>query len=102
MSGIGFSLEPEEQDSPVARRRLLLVVGICIVLLLTILGTAVAIGGHRLKDLLGPAADYSGNGSGSAQVTVNPGDNALDIGNALKRAGVVKSAQAFRDAASED
>jgi peptidoglycan lytic transglycosylase G len=102
MSAIGFDLEPGDDESPAARRRLLLVVGICIVLLLTILGTAVAIGGHRLKDLLGPAADYRGNGSGSVQVTVNPGDNALDIGNALKRAGVVKSAQAFRDAASEE
>src|SRR3954447_1997552 len=99
MSGIGFSLEPEEQDSPVARRRLLLVVGICLVLLLTILGTAVAIGGHRLVGLLGPAADYSGNGSGTVTVTINPNASAARIGATLKEAGVVKSVQAFRDAA---
>src|SRR5436305_5359098 len=102
MSGIGIRLEPDDDRSPVARRRTLLVVGICIVLLLTIFGTAVAIGGHRLVDLLGPAADYSGNGSGNVTVTINPGDNAADIGTALKKAGVVKSVQAFRDAASED
>jgi UPF0755 protein len=102
MSGIGIPLEPDDEDPPIARRRTMLVVGICVVLLLTILGTGVAIGGHRLVGLLGPAADYSGNGNGSVTVTINPGDNAADIGAALKRAGVVKSVQAFRDAASED
>jgi len=102
VSGIGFPLEPGDDEPPGARRRLLLVVGICIVLLLTILGTAVAIGGHRLVGLLGPAADYGGNGNGSVTVTVDPGDNAKQTGEALKHAGVVKSVQAFRDAADAD
>jgi len=102
MSGLGIPFEPADEEPPGTRRRLLLVVGICLILLLTILGTAVAIFGHRLTDLLGPAADYTGNGSGSVQVTINPGATAGDIGDALKNAGVVKSAQAFRDAASED
>jgi UPF0755 protein len=104
MSGIGIPLEPGDDydESPGGRRRTLLVVAICVLLLVTILGTAVAIGGNRLMNLLGPAADYKGNGSGSVLVTITSGDSAADIGAALKRAGVVKSAQAFRDAASED
>jgi UPF0755 protein len=102
MSEMGFRLEEPDDEPPVARRRVLLVIGICMVLLLTIFGTAVAIGGRHLVDLLGPAADYSGNGSGNVTVTINPGATAGDIGEALKKAGVVKSAQAFRDAASED
>jgi UPF0755 protein len=104
MSGIGIPLEAGDDfdEPPGRRRRTLLVVAICGLLLVTILGTAVAIGGNRLMSLLGPAADYKGNGSGSVLVTISPGDTAADIGGALKRAGVVKSAQAFRDAASED
>jgi UPF0755 protein len=102
MSGIGFDLEPAEEEPRGGRRRGLLVAGICGLLLLTLLGTAVAVGGHRLMGLLGPAADYSGQGKGSVTVTINPGYTAADIGRALNRAGVVKSAEAFRDAASEE
>ncbi len=47
-------------------------------------------------------ADYSGNGSGSVSVLVHQGDSAAAIGTALFRAGVVKSATAFTDAASAD
>src|SRR3954469_6049132 len=102
MSEIGFDLQHEDDEPPGNRRRLLLVVGICMVMLLTILGAGVAIGGQRVRDLLGPAADYSGNGSGNVTVTINPGDSAREIGQKLKDAGVVKSAQAFRDAADAE
>lgn len=102
MSGIGFDLEPEDVEPPANRRRLLAVVGICVAVLLTLLVAGVAIGGQRLHDLLGPAADYSGNGSGNVTVTINAGDTAAEIGAALKKAGVVKSAAAFRDAADSN
>ncbi|MFL6240737.1 MAG: endolytic transglycosylase MltG [Actinomycetes bacterium] len=100
MSGLGLEFEPDDHHEPSGNRaRLLLVVGICIVLLLTVLGVAAKIGGHRLVGLLGPAADYNGNGSGSVTVTINPNASAARIGQALKDAGVVRSVQAFRDAA---
>ncbi|HEY8301911.1 MAG TPA: endolytic transglycosylase MltG, partial [Jatrophihabitans sp.] len=43
-------------------------------------------------------ADYSGQGSGTVSITVNPGDTTADIGNTLQHQSVVKSAQAFTDA----
>jgi UPF0755 protein len=46
-------------------------------------------------------ADYAGAGEGSVQVTVSPGDSADAIGTTLEKAGVVKSARAFSNAASK-
>jgi len=46
--------------------------------------------------------DYPGPGSGSVQVVVNDGDSGRAIGTTLQKAGVVKSAKAFLDAASGD
>jgi len=43
--------------------------------------------------------DYSGSGLGFTRVQVHSGDGAQDIGNALVKAGVVKSARAFVNAA---
>jgi len=48
------------------------------------------------------AEDYSGTGSGSVVVQVHPGDTAADIATTLAKAGVVKSAGAFRRAANAD
>ncbi|TAM84048.1 MAG: endolytic transglycosylase MltG [Jatrophihabitans sp.] len=45
------------------------------------------------------ADDYAGQGSGSVTVVVSQGDTASDIANTLVKAGVVKSAQPFVDAA---
>lgn len=41
------------------------------------------------------AGDYSGNGSGSVTVQVEPGDSGSQIGRRLQEAGVVKSARLF-------
>ena len=43
--------------------------------------------------------DYKGQGSGTVRVVIHDGDSASDIAATLKKAGVVKSAQAFTDAA---
>jgi UPF0755 protein len=45
------------------------------------------------------APDYSGQGHGNVVVQVKSGQTASDIGATLEKAGVVKSAQAFADAA---
>lgn len=44
-------------------------------------------------------ADYAGSGDGTVSITVPSGASAKDIGNILQKAGVVKSTQAFTDAA---
>ncbi|MEU4425703.1 endolytic transglycosylase MltG [Actinoplanes sp. NPDC024001] len=48
------------------------------------------------------AADYAGPGTGEAVVEVGEGDSATEIAGALEKAGVVKSAAAFVDAAKDN
>lgn len=48
------------------------------------------------------APDYPGDGTGTVQVQVQTGQGAADIGNTLYTAHVVKSAQAFVDAAKDN
>lgn len=47
----------------------------------------------------GPPADYPGPGTGKVVVEVKEGASSTAIGNELKKAGVVKSVDAFADAA---
>jgi len=53
-----------------------------------------------LKDTLAGPEDYTGNGSGSVTVEIPSGSTASDIATILYDAGVVKSEEAFVDAAS--
>lgn len=53
---------------------------------------------NAMSGLSGPA-DYSGTGQGSVVVQVHRGDTASDIAVTLAKAGVVKSEEAFVDAA---
>ncbi|HYO19935.1 MAG TPA: endolytic transglycosylase MltG [Dermatophilaceae bacterium] len=46
--------------------------------------------------------DYAGSGSGLVSVAVHGGDSSRAIGTALEKAGVVKSAKAFADAAASN
>ncbi len=65
-------------------------------------------GGYVIVDkassLFSSAPDYDGNGSayGTVVIQVNTGDTATDIAGTLKAKGVVKSVQAFVDAARGD
>jgi UPF0755 protein len=70
-----------------------------------LVGGAVAVstyGLSALKDKLRPPPDYQGSGTGKVLVQVHQGDNAADIGRMLVGKGVVKSQQAFTDAAKSD
>jgi UPF0755 protein len=101
VSGIGFDLQADE-DPPRRGQRTGLVALTAGILVLSVVIAIVAVGGHRLLDFLGPAPDYSGQGSGSVIVTIDPGSSAVQIGRTLERADVVKSAGAFEDAAAQD
>jgi UPF0755 protein len=46
--------------------------------------------------------DYSGSGSGNVQIEVHDGDFGADIAQTLEKEGVVKSAEAFEQAAKRD
>ncbi len=45
--------------------------------------------------------DYAGSGQGFTRVKISPGDGASDVASAMEKAGVVKSARAFVDAAEK-
>lgn len=81
------------------RRRLVLAV-----VLVAIVG--LGYGAYRLSgslfDFGGAAADYQGEGTGTVDVTVQAGDGAAAIGQTLVDAGVVKSVDAFVNAAQND
>jgi len=57
--------------------------------------------GYLNAQLDGPE-DYGGNGHGSVQVTVKPGETATDIAATLVDRGVVRSVGAFTSAAAAD
>lgn len=54
------------------------------------------------KDNYGAAPDYAGSGSGSVEVEIPKGAFGTDIGNILKKQGVVKSVDAFVAAQGEN
>jgi UPF0755 protein len=54
------------------------------------------------RDRFAPAPDYSGTGSGSVMIEVQEGDNASDIAQTLAEEDVVKSAEAFTEAATNN
>lgn len=56
----------------------------------------------RLGGVLGFAPDYSGPGSGQVTFEVHQGDSLTAMGNNLVEAGVVKSANAFTNAARDN
>ncbi|SCK43991.1 endolytic transglycosylase MltG [Streptomyces sp. WMMB 322] len=66
------------------------------------LGTAAYFGYDLYQTYLAPAPDYPGKGSGQAQVRIPDGASIADMGNELQKAGVVKSAGAFVEAAQAE
>ncbi|WP_031515375.1 endolytic transglycosylase MltG [Streptomyces sp. NRRL F-5123] len=77
----------------------------CFVVALVLVG-GLAGGGYYgygfYQDHFGPAPDYSGQGTGSVQVTIPKGATLTTMGNLLKQAGVVKSVEAFTTAANKN
>ncbi|MFF9571186.1 endolytic transglycosylase MltG [Streptomyces sp. NPDC014685] len=66
------------------------------------LGGATYFGYSYWQDKFGAAPDYEGSGSGSVEVEIPKGAFGYDIGNILKKQGVVKSVDAFVAAQSEN
>ncbi len=107
MTNLGLDLEPEHTRPKGHRNRRKRRNGLGY--LAVVIALAVLLGGGYfaydrgvalLKDRLAPPPDYSGSGSGSVVVEVHSGDSAGDIGNSLVEQDVVKSVEAFTDAAT--
>lgn len=87
------------------RRRRRLRALVVVVLALLVIGVAVRTAVGPISGLVAQVTepdDFSGPGSGQAQVTVEPGDTGREIGATLAQAGVVKTAGAFSGAAASD
>lgn len=67
-----------------------------------VLVAAVAGGGYLAYDRFGPAPDFDGEGSGSVKVEIPDGSPVLQMGVLLRDKGVVKSADAFTAAVTEN
>jgi UPF0755 protein len=77
----------------------------CLVVLVVLGGGITGAGyfGYRYyQNNFGPAPDFSGRGTGEVQVEIPQGASGIEIGNILKKAGVVKSVDAFTAAANKD
>ncbi|MGW1226188.1 endolytic transglycosylase MltG [Streptomyces sp. NPDC002530] len=77
----------------------------CLVVSLVLAGGLGGVGyfGYSFyKDRFGAAPDYSGSGTGSVEIEIPKGAYGYDIGNILKKAGVVKSVDAFVSAQNEN
>ncbi|GAA0479093.1 endolytic transglycosylase MltG [Streptomyces olivaceiscleroticus] len=59
-------------------------------------------GGYLAYDRFAPPPDFEGEGSGSVQVEIPDGSPVLQMGLLLKKEGVVKSADAFTAAVTEN
>ena len=74
-----------------------------VLLVLVVLGAGAWFGGRYVYDEIssrfGPAPDYAGPGVGTVLYQVKDGFTSADIGRELKTKGVVKSVDAFSDAA---
>jgi UPF0755 protein len=85
-----------------SRRKGCLPLFLAAVLVVGVVAAVGVVGTSRLRDLFGGAPDYGGPGSGRVIVQVHEGDSSTAIGRTLKDQGVVKSVEAFTDAASKN
>jgi UPF0755 protein len=101
LSDLGLELGHEKKHRP--RRGFgCLAVLLALAVLLGIGYVAYSYGMTAIKDKLAGPEDYSGNGTGRVLVEVQDGDAASDIAVTLKDKDVVKSVEAFTDAARKD
>jgi UPF0755 protein len=104
VSDLGLKLDTPKRHRAKqhGRGRGCLAVTVAMVILLAAGGFVVLKGRDYIASLLSPPADYTGAGHGTVMVVVHSGDTATDIGETLFDTGVVKSVEAFTDAAREN
>jgi UPF0755 protein len=102
LSDLGLELDPDKRERP--RRRYGGCLAVIVALMVLVGGgyLAYSYGVTAIKDRLSGPEDYQGSGTGQVLVEVKDGDAASDIARTLWDKDVVKSVQAFTDAARED
>jgi UPF0755 protein len=101
LSELGLDLGSHRKDKP---RRGVGCLAVLVALVVLVGGgyLAATAGVNAIKDRFAPPADYAGPGSGKVLVEVKSGESASDIAATLRQQDVIKSVQAFTDAARKD
>jgi UPF0755 protein len=101
LSDLGLDLGHEKKHKP---RRAFGCLAVVVALIVLVGGgyLAASVGIGALKDKLSSPPDYTGTGTGKVLVEVKKGDSSADIAATLKDNRVVKSIEAFTDAARND
>src|SRR4051794_31918000 len=96
--GLGMTTGAPEAGKRRPNRRggVAVLVAMVVVLALVVVGLVSVV--HWATD----KPDYSGSGHGQVTVEVRAGDSVSQVGEALARAGVVRSSSAFVDVAGSD
>lgn len=99
--------DPPTRASSGARRRKRKATGcVPVLLVLAVVGGLLYFGAmwgkNWVEDQFGDPEDYPGPGTGSVTFEVHAGDSVAQMGRNLEEAGVVASAEAFTDEASDD
>lgn len=102
MSHVGIPMQEQPASQPPRRPRHGLGIGSGLVALLLLAGVAALAWFLWGRVFGGGYDDYEGQGSGSAEVVVQPGDSVTTIANTLADADVVASPQAFVEATKGD
>ena len=96
---LGLGLSTPEPDNRPSYRRRRIAVAVVALAVLAVIALAVLLGARVFDRIFGAPADYSGRGTGSVQVQVHPGDSITAIGQTLEDNEVVRSVDAFVEAA---
>lgn len=95
--------QPRRGRTRAQQRRRTAAALVIVVAILGGIGVVAVVGGRKVVDsIIGGPADFKGAGTAAVTVVVPKGATAVKIGEALKTAGVVKSAGAFSNAARAD
>jgi UPF0755 protein len=100
--GLGLSgpdADPEPPTRPSYGRRRIAVAVVALAVI-AVIAAAVLLSTRIFDHIFGAAADYSGRGTGTVQVQVHPGDSITTIGQTLEDSDVVRSVDAFVEAAN--
>jgi uncharacterized YceG family protein len=107
----GYDDHLPDEDIPVApydarsgrRRRRRRIAVLLSLLVLAGLVAGIVVGGGKLLTMINPASrDFTGQGTGTAEVRINQGDTLSDIGQVLVDGGVIASVGPFVDAAEAE
>lgn len=102
MSDLGLDLKHDRKSHKPRRGRGYLAVLVALAVLAGGAYLVFNLGADALKERFRPPEDYSGAGTGSVVVEVKEGDAATDIAVTLFAADVVKSGEAFTEAAKTE